>query len=609
MLFTIMRNDSSNTASSTGRFTIESVTEHLQRAGILDERQVAAILESAPVIISELEKRLKAKESDHPYVSPIETIAVLSLPSKHGKEKTLDEQELMEHFARAAQVRFMRIDPLKLDAKSVCNIISKPFARKNLLVPVKLEDGLITVAMVNPFDKEAIQNLEDVTGCSVLPVLGLRREILKTINEIFAFEHSLIKAEKSRKISYDLGNLEQLVNISDRELDASDKHLINAVDLLLQYAYEQMASDIHIEPKRDQAIVRLRIDGRLQTTHTIPKKVYPSFVSRIKIMGSLDIAEKRRPQDGRIKTNHRGTEVELRVSSVPSAFGEKIVIRIFDPSILLQDLSSLGFFPEQLAVFKQLIAKPYGILLVTGPTGSGKTTTLYSALKFLSNPEVNITTIEDPIEMVFEPFNQIAVQPQIDLHFTSALRHVLRQDPDIIMVGEIRDNETAEYAVQAALTGHLVLTTLHTNDAASAITRLRDLDIESFLIASTLLGVIAQRLVRKVCPHCAARGSITPQQQELLGITGDADTFSRLRRGEGCQQCRHTGFKGRRGIFEIIDVDTRIRALIRDNADEKVIAKTAQEAGTEPLLSSAIKNLLNGQTTIEDILRVVPLVR
>jgi general secretion pathway protein E len=604
-----MNEKTSHTLNAAGGFTLEAVVRQLERAKIIGPEQAGAIFESAPVITVELRKRLKSKDSDQPYVSPLEVIAVFGIPARNAEGITLSESELCEHYSRTSGLPFMRIDPLKLDAKSVCNIVSKPFARKNLLVPLKLEGELLTVAMVNPFDKEAIQGLEDVTGSSILPVLGLRREILKTINEIFAFEHSLIKAEKSRNISYDLGNLEQLVDISDRELDASDKHVVNAVDLLLQYAYEQMASDIHIEPKRSQAIVRLRIDGRLQTTHTIPKKVYPSFVSRIKIMGALDIAEKRRPQDGRIKTNHRGTEVELRVSSVPSAFGEKIVIRIFDPSILLQDLSSLGFFPDQLTVFRRLIDQPYGIILVTGPTGSGKTTTLYSALKFLSNPEVNITTIEDPIEMVFEPFNQIAVQPQIDLHFTSALRHVLRQDPDIIMVGEIRDNETAEYAVQAALTGHLVLTTLHTNDAASAITRLRDLDIESFLISSTLLGVIAQRLVRKVCPHCYTKGHITPQQQELLGITGGPETFSMLRRGAGCQHCRHTGFKGRRGIFEIIEVDTKIRTLIRDEADEKQIAKTAQEAGTEPLLNSAIKNLLNGQTTIEDILRVVPLVR
>ncbi|MBI4719886.1 MAG: Flp pilus assembly complex ATPase component TadA, partial [Chitinivibrionia bacterium] len=393
-----MKRDTDHIMSAARGFTLEAVVERLQGAGMLTDAQASAVLESESSIRDALNSHLKSKESDQPYVSPLEIVAVHRFPSTRAKDKTIGEPELCEWYAKAVRIPFIRIDPLKLDAKSVCNIVSKPFARKNLLVPVRPDGGTLAVAMVNPFDRETVRSMEDATGLSVEPVLGLRQEILKTINEIFAFEHSLMKAEKARAITYDLGNLEQLVTLSDSELDASDRHIINAVDLLLQYAYEQMASDIHIEPKRDRAVVRLRIDGKLQTTHTIPKKVYPSFSSRIKIMSSLDIAEKRRPQDGRIKTNHRGTEIELRVSTVPSAFGEKIVIRIFDPAILLQDLSALGFFPEQLAVFKRLIGKPYGIILVTGPTGSGKTTTLYSALRYLSSPEVNITTIEDPIE-------------------------------------------------------------------------------------------------------------------------------------------------------------------------------------------------------------------
>jgi general secretion pathway protein E len=604
-----MQRKNGQTLSGTRDFSIETLTQALKQAGLLSDNQVEEIYKTAPLILSELSNRFKTRESEQPYISPIEIIASIRLGDKtDGKEKS-GEAELIQSYAKAANTRFIRIDPLKLDAKSVCSIISKPFARKNLLVPIKLEGGKLTVAMVNPFDKEAIQSLEDVTGYTIEPVLGLRSEILKTINEIFAFEYSLIKAEKTRRVTYDLGNLEQLVDINDRELDASDQHIINAVDLLLQYAYEQMASDIHIEPKREKAVVRLRIDGRLQTTHTIPKKVFPSFASRIKIMASLDIAEKRKPQDGRIKTTHRGTEVELRVSSVPVAFGEKIVIRIFDPHILMQELPSLGFFPEQLDAFKSLIKKPYGIILVTGPTGSGKTTTLYSAMKFLASSEINITTIEDPIEMVYEPFNQIAVHHQINLDFTTALRHVLRQDPDVIMVGEIRDHETAEYAVQAALTGHLVLTTLHTNNAASAITRLRDLKIESFLIASTLLGVIAQRLVRRICPRCYTGGNISYQQMELLGIDSENASLEMLRKGKGCQYCRHTGYKSRKGIFEVLVVDNKIRTLIRDEADEDEIARSARKAGTESLLNSGIKNLLSGQTTVEEILRVVPLVR
>ena len=328
-------------------------------------------------------------------------------------------------------------------------IVSKPFARKNLLVPVRIEGAELRVAMVNPFDKSTIHWLEDITGYRILPTLGLRQEILKTINEIFAFEYSLIKAEKLKTHIPDLGNLEQLVDLAGgQEIEASNRHIVNAVDLLFVYAYDQRASDIHIEPKRTHAVVRVRIDGRLHATHSIPKPVYPSIVSRIKILSRMDIAEKRKPQDGRIKTKFKDTEIELRVSSAPMAFGEKLVIRIFDPTLLMQDLSVLGILPEQLRVLKRCLARPHGIILLTGPTGSGKTTTLYSALRYLSTPDVNITTIEDPIEMVYEQFNQIGVEHQVGLTFATALRNVLRQDPDIIMVGEIRDRETAEYAIR-----------------------------------------------------------------------------------------------------------------------------------------------------------------
>ncbi len=590
-------------------FSLRSVVELLKTEGFIDSASEKNILRGAGETEKKLKNQIRSTNYDSQYFSPIEIIASMGIPvGREGGDAC--EKEIFQNYASAARIPFISIDPLKLDAKSVCDIISKPFARKNLLVPVKLKGDRLTVAMVNPFDKEVVQGLEDVTGYKVEPMLGLRNEILKTINEIFAFEHSLIKAEKSKLANRDFGNLEQLVDISmETELDASDHHIIKAVDLLLQYAYEQLASDIHIEPKRDKAVVRLRIDGRLQTTHSIPKKVYPSFTSRIKIMAALDIAEKRKPQDGRIKTKNNGIEIELRISTVPVAFGEKIVIRIFDPNILLQDVSSLGFLQHQLDRFKRMLKKPYGIILVTGPTGSGKTTCLYSALKFLASPEVNITTIEDPIEMVYESFNQIAVHSQVDLNFTTALRHVLRQDPDIIMIGEIRDHETAEYAVQAALTGHLVLTTLHTNNAAGAITRLRDLEIESFLIASTLIGVIAQRLVRKICSHCQIPAAINPEQMHLLGMKSNSEASWNLMQGRGCQRCRNTGFKGRIGVFEILEVDENLRALIRDDEDESAISAAARKAGTEPLLNTAVRNLVDGKTTIDEILRVIPLIR
>lgn len=581
-------------------FTIAEITSILYRQGIIGLEDVGRIKASSDARLQALKKELRTRESQDPYVSPLELISACLATSR----RKVDQAEICRGYARAAGLPFVRIDPVKLDARTVCNIVSKPFARKNLLAPIKLEGGRLAVAMVNPFDKEIIRSLEDVTGYKVEPVLATREDVLKTINQIFAFEHSLMKAEAARKTSLELANLEQLVDIAPgEEIDASESYIIQAVDLLLQYAYEQRASDIHLEPKREMAVVRLRIDGRLHTTHSIPNRVYPAFASRIKIMARMDIAEKRRPQDGRIKTSFKGSEVELRISSLPVAFGEKIVIRIFDPRVLMQDISQLGFTPDQLEAFTSLLAQPHGMILVTGPTGSGKTTTLYSALKHLAKPDINITTIEDPIEMVYEAFNQIGVQPLVDLTFANALRHVLRQDPDVIMVGEVRDRETAEYAIQAALTGHLVLTTLHTNSAPSAVTRLRDLGVESFLVASTLLGVVAQRLVRRVCPYCGEPAPITGRDMRLLGIEEEESTTACARRGRGCEKCRNTGYRGRRGVFEVLAVDEKVRALIREGADEKTIARAA---GVFSLRRAAVKALLSGETTLEEIVRLAP---
>ena len=555
------------------------------------------------VVARELRERGLAEGG---FVSPLEIIASFRFPSRNPRREFLDEEELCRAFAEATNIAFTRIDPLKLDARKLAAIVSKPFALKHLMVPIKLDGRRLSVAMVNPYDKTAIHNIEHATNFTVEPLLGLRADILKTINEIFAFERSLQKAEKMRSASVDIGNLEQLVDVrGNEELDSSDQHVVRAVDLLLQYAFEQRASDIHIEPKRERAVVRLRIDGCLHDTHSIPKQVYPGFVSRIKIMSRLDIAEKRRPQDGRIKSAFKESEIELRVSTVPVAFGEKVVIRIFDPTILLQDIPSLGYTPEQMASYQRILKKPHGIILVTGPTGSGKTTTLYSSLQALSTPEVNVVSIEDPIEMVHEPFNQIAVQDAVGLSFASALRSVLRQDPDIIMVGEIRDPETAQYAVQAALTGHLVFSTLHTNTAIGAITRLVDLGIERFLVASTVIGLVAQRLMRLVCDSCGESDIVPAETLQLLGLAGDVDQ-SQVRRGVGCEKCRKTGFFGRTAAFEVIELTDAMRVMIRDNADEPDIARLARRDGAEPLLSNAGRKLLAGKTTPEEILRVVP---
>jgi general secretion pathway protein E len=373
---------------------------------------------------------------------------------------------------------------------------------------------------------------------------------------------------------------------------------------MLQHSYDTRASDIHIEPKRDVGLIRFRIDGVLHDIQTIPKVVHRAVVSRIKTMSRLDIAEKRRPQDGRVKTTRDDIEVELRVSTLPVAFGEKLVMRIFDPEVLMQDLSTLGFYADELDLFNDFITRPHGIILVTGPTGSGKTTTLYSALKTIANRELNVTTIEDPIEMVYEEFNQTAVQNKVGITFAGAMRHILRQDPDVIMVGEIRDTETAQYAIQAALTGHLVFSTLHTNDAASAITRMHDLGIERFLISSTLIGSMAQRLVRKVCPHCATDHLLTEGEIRTLHLSVPQGKRARARIGKGCVECRGTGYLGRSGIFEILSVDDNVKQMIVDDEEARIIAREAVRRGMRTLRQSGLRKLAEGITTFEELVRV-----
>jgi general secretion pathway protein E len=379
---------------------------------------------------------------------------------------------------------------------------------------------------------------------------------------------------------------------------------VKALDHILGYAFEQRASDIHFEPKRELTLVRLRIDGILHDVHLIPKIVYQAVISRIKLLSGCNLAEKRRPQDGRIKRDQSGREVELRVSTMPTAFGEKAVLRIFDPDILLKGIDELGLSAHDLPKFYDFIARPTGIILVTGPTGSGKTTTLYSVLKYLSKPEVNIITIEDPIEMVFEDFNQVAVRPQIEMSFSSTLRTVLRQDPDIIMVGEIRDTETAEHAVQAALTGHLVLSTLHTNDAPLSITRLLDLGIPHFLITSTLIGILAQRLVRENCTHCIEEYAPTAEEAAVLRMSPEKLQPYRFKRSKGCLHCRQTGYIGRTGVFEVLAMTEKIRRLISNQASSLEIFKLAREEGMRTLREAAVEKVFRGITTVTEMVRV-----
>jgi len=475
------------------------------------------------------------------------------------------------------------------------------------VVPIALEDGELKVAMYNPLNHEALDDVKRVSRVTVTPVVCTKTDILKIITEFYGFKSSIVAAERELVSPLvDLGNLEQYTKLkSGHEIESTDQHVKNAVDYLLNYAFQQRASDIHIEPKREAGNCRIRIDGILHTIYSLPKGVYPAIVSRIKSLSRLNIAEKRRPQDGRMKVAYEGKEAELRVSTVPVAFGEKVVLRVLNPDVLLQDLEGLGFFPMDLINYHSFLKHTYGIILVTGPTGSGKTTTLYSTLRYLSTPELNITTIEDPIEMVCPEFNQIAVQVPTGITFASILRNILRQDPDIIMVGEIRDLETAENAIQAALTGHLVLSTLHTNDAVSAITRLIDLGVEPFLINATLVGVIAQRLVRRICPHCME--SFTLGQDELssigLDLGKDAGEIE-LKRANGCVQCRKTGYQGRTAVFEIFPITEKIRKSVNRETSIDSITKVAREDGMSTLRENAIRTMLKGVTTYNEVLRV-----
>jgi general secretion pathway protein E len=555
-----------------------------------------------------LPKRLRASPVAEQKSFGYELVLGLGLTHAANGGATLQEADIARAIAAASGRPYTRIDTLSLDADLIEAKISRPFAKRHRMLPLALVDGRLRLAVANPWDVEALDSYRRIVNGDFEVVVASEPEILRALTEFFGLRHSVKRAERDLGGGVDLGNLEQLVRMkSEAEIEASDQHIVKAVEFMLQHAYDTRASDIHIEPKRDGSLIRFRIDGVLHDIQKMPKVVHAAVTSRIKTMSRLDIAEKRRPQDGRVKTQRGGREVELRVSTLPVAFGEKVVMRIFDPQVLLQDLGGLGFYPDELALFNDFIARPHGIILITGPTGSGKTTTLYSALKTLATREVNVTTIEDPIEMVLDEFNQVAVQTKVGISFAAALRHILRQDPDVIMVGEIRDAETAEYAIQAALTGHLVFSTLHTNDAASSISRLVDLGVERFLISSTLIGTMAQRLVRTICSQCAAETYLTREEIDTLRLSVPADKRVKVREGAGCFDCRHTGFRGRTGIFEMMPIDEAVKHLIIEGADAPTIKREAIKNGMRTLRQSALRKLAEGVTTFGEVVRVTGL--
>jgi general secretion pathway protein E len=586
-------------------YTLDFVFDMLERRGVLRGDQAADLRARSGAQRYKLERSAGLARGEDE-VSPAELVGSFGVVMPDGGR--LSEDRIMEMIAAEAGLRYYKVDPLKLDPKLITSTLPRAYARRHRMLPIKRHGTTLVLTTDNPFNLEALEQVQQRVGADIEVRVSSKSDILRHIREIYGFRRTLAAAERDLAAGHvDSGNLEQLVELTSMdEIESNDRHIVSAVDYLLHYALDHRASDIHIEPKREQAFVRLRVDGVLHTVRQLPKLVHNAVVNRVKTLARLDIAEKRRPQDGRIKLTRGDTEIELRVSTLSVAFGEKVVIRIFDPLVLLQDLDQLGFGADGLAMLRGFLARPYGLVLVTGPTGSGKTTTLYSALSALATNEVNVTTIEDPIEMVVEEFNQTAVHAKSGITFASALRTLLRQDPDVIMVGEIRDAETARQAIQAALTGHLVLSTLHTNDSASALTRLLELGCDAFLIASTVTGVIAQRLVRRVCENCRVESVLSREQIIALGEALDDDTPTpelRVYEGRGCVECRQTGLRGRIGVFEVLEVNERLRRHILAGSPAAEIAKTAIADGLKTLRVNAIAKLREGVTSFGEVLR------
>ncbi|WP_297190087.1 GspE/PulE family protein [uncultured Porticoccus sp.] len=528
-------------------------------------------------------------------------------PSKPGKQLNIDT--LTRWLAEKADLEVAHIDPLQIDVARVTEVMSFQFARRHSILCIGVNDTELLIATMQPFITEWMANLEQTSRKTIRRVVVNPVDLAKYTVEFYSLAKSVFGAKGiagSKRSG--VTNFEQLLQIGSlKDPDAQDQHIINIVDWLLQYAFDQRASDIHLEPRRDKGRIRFRIDGVLHQVYDLPDQVMTAVTSRLKILGRMNVAEKRRPQDGRVKTvTPAGGEVELRLSTLPTAFGEKLVMRIFDPDVLLRSFTDLGLSGDDLKRWEIMTGRPHGIVLVTGPTGSGKTTTLYSTLKRLATEDVNVSTIEDPIEMVEDSFNQSQVQHKIDFDFAAGIRTLMRQDPDIIMVGEIRDLETAQMAIQAALTGHLVLSTLHTNDAPSAITRLLDLGIPAHLIKVTVNGIMAQRLVRTLCPHCKEAVTVDPADWESLVRPWKVKSPATIYRPAGCLECRNTGYLGRQGLYEILPLTETIKPLITSDTNISALRLQAMKEGMRTLRLSGAQKVGAGSTSVEEVMRVAP---
>ncbi|MGP4969619.1 GspE/PulE family protein [Psychrobacter aquimaris] len=551
---------------------------------------------------------------------PLLTISEFGLPNGHALDNNVENKLtlvwLNQWLAAKAGMSLVRIDPLKVDVPAVTQLMSFEYARSQHILPIEVTLDEVIIGTDQPFYTEWQTSIEKLIKSKSYRTVYINPEQINRYRQEFYQVTQAIAGANSvhKRAAADVTNVEALLQLGDNtNPDANDQHIVRVVDWLLQYAFEQRASDIHLEPRRETGKVRFRIDGVLHTVYEMPLAIIVAVTARIKILGRLNVAEKRKPQDGRLKTRTpKGLETELRLSTMPTAFGEKLVMRVFDPEVLVRSFAQLGLSGKQLETWHELTAHPNGIILVTGPTGSGKTTTLYSTLKQLATEQVNVCTIEDPIEMIEPAFNQMQVNPGVDLHFAEGIRSLMRQDPDIIMVGEIRDAETANMAVQASLTGHLVLSTLHTNDAPSSLTRLHDLGIQPFLTSATILGVMAQRLLRTLCSHCKKALDVTPdseiaiQWQELVQ-PWRAPAPAQIYTAQGCEHCRHTGYQGRIGLYEIMPLSNELKKLVAADANLDVLKQQAYREGVQPLRLSGAKRISEGVTTIEEVMRVVPL--
>ncbi|MBA4341715.1 MAG: type II secretion system protein E [Methylibium sp.] len=577
-----------------GRLEWRQLLRWLQDDGLIDEEQV-----------KRTEQRFAAGDSS---LHPLVRLGHGGL-TRAGNNKPLDVDQLTEWLAARAQLPYLRIDPLKVDVGRVADIMSVGYAEAKRCLPVQVGLNDVTVATSEPFDTSWIAQIESHTRKPIKLVVANPLEIARYTTEFFTLARSVRNATKTGEVAA-AASFEQLVELgkNNKQLDANDQGVVQVVDWLWQYAFDQRASDIHLEPRREMGVIRFRIDGVLHTVYQLPSSVMSAMTSRIKLLGRMDVVEKRRPLDGRIKTrNPAGDEVEMRLSTLPTAFGEKMVMRIFDPDTAVKDLDQLGFSGHDAERWNKLTTQAHGIILVTGPTGSGKTSTLYSTLKRLATDEVNVCTIEDPIEMIEPAFNQTQVQSVLDFGFAEGLRALMRQDPDIIMVGEIRDLETAEMAIQAALTGHLVFSTLHTNDAASAITRLMDLGVPSYLINATVIGVLAQRLVRTLCPHCKTPDPNVTREtlNEMLKhwrMNGGVKPYKPV----GCLECRNTGYRGRAGLYELLTVSEAVKASLHPVTDISAMRRQAIQEGMRPLRLAGAMKVAEGATTLEEVLRSTP---